>query len=44
MQRVLQAVGRLIRSEEDRGSALLIDRRFRESRYRSLFPTWWNDQ
>jgi Rad3-related DNA helicase len=41
MQRVLQAVGRLIRSEEDRGAALLIDRRFRESRYRSLFPTWW---
>lgn len=41
MQRVLQAVGRLIRSEEDRGNVLLIDRRFRESRYRSLFPVWW---
>lgn len=41
MQRVLQAVGRLIRSENDRGSALLIDRRFRESRYRMLFPAWW---
>jgi DNA excision repair protein ERCC-2 len=42
MQRVLQAVGRLIRSEQDRGTALLIDRRFREARYRSLFPSWWN--
>jgi DNA excision repair protein ERCC-2 len=41
MQRVSQAVGRLIRSEQDRGSALLIDRRFRESRYRALFPAWW---
>lgn len=41
MQRVLQAVGRLIRSEEDRGAALLIDRRFAEWRYRVLFPEWW---
>lgn len=41
MQRVLQAVGRLIRSEEDTGAALLIDYRFRESRYRTLFPKWW---
>jgi DNA excision repair protein ERCC-2 len=41
MQRVLQAVGRLIRSEEDRGAALLIDQRFNEPRYRRLFPDWW---
>ncbi len=41
MQRVLQAVGRLIRSEEDEGAALLIDQRFLESRYEELFPTWW---
>ncbi len=41
MQRVLQAVGRLIRTEEDRGSALLIDHRYHEWRYRSLFPAWW---
>jgi DNA excision repair protein ERCC-2 len=41
MQRVLQAVGRLIRSEDDQGAALLVDRRFLESRYESLFPTWW---
>ncbi|HRJ70978.1 MAG TPA: helicase C-terminal domain-containing protein [Terrimicrobiaceae bacterium] len=42
MQRVLQAIGRLIRSETDRGSALLIDHRFEEVRYRNLFPHWWN--
>ncbi len=42
MQRVLQAVGRLIRSDTDRGAALLIDHRFRESRTRVLFPRWWH--
>ena len=41
MNRVLQAVGRVIRSETDRGVVLLIDSRFNESRYRRLFPTWW---
>jgi len=41
MQRVLQAVGRLIRSEDDQGVALLVDRRFLEQRYESLFPSWW---
>jgi DNA excision repair protein ERCC-2 len=42
MQRVLQAVGRLIRSEDDQGGVLLIDRRFLEARYEALFPTWWS--
>jgi len=41
MQRVLQAVGRLIRTETDRGAALLIDRRFHETRTRLLLPAWW---
>jgi DNA excision repair protein ERCC-2 len=41
MQRVLQAVGRLIRSEDDQGAALLVDRRFLEARYEELFPSWW---
>ena len=41
MQRVLQAVGRLIRSEDDQGAALLVDQRFLEPRYESLFPSWW---
>lgn len=41
MNRVLQAVGRVIRSETDRGVVLLIDARFNEPRYRRLFPAWW---
>ncbi len=41
MNRVLQAVGRVIRSESDRGVVLLIDARFNEARYRRLFPPWW---
>ena len=41
MNRVLQAVGRVIRSETDRGVVLLIDSRFSETRYRRLFPAWW---
>lgn len=41
MNRVLQAIGRVIRSETDRGVVLLIDARFDELRYRRLFPAWW---
>jgi DNA excision repair protein ERCC-2 len=41
MNRVLQAIGRVIRSETDRGAVLLIDARFQEPRYRRLFPAWW---
>jgi DNA excision repair protein ERCC-2 len=41
MNRVLQAIGRVIRSETDRGVVLLIDTRFAETRYRRLFPAWW---
>jgi DNA excision repair protein ERCC-2 len=41
MNRVLQAVGRVIRSETDHGVVLLIDARFSEVRYRRLFPAWW---
>lgn len=41
MNRVLQAVGRVIRSEQDRGVVLLVDTRFGENRYRRLFPGWW---
>src|SRR5439155_13549171 len=33
LTRVLQAVGRVIRSERDRGAALLIDDRFSQHRY-----------
>ena len=41
MNRVLQATGRVIRSENDRGIVLLIDARFAEPRYRGLFPASW---
>jgi DNA excision repair protein ERCC-2 len=41
MNRVLQAIGRVIRSETDRGVVVLIDARFNEARYRRLFPVWW---
>jgi DNA excision repair protein ERCC-2 len=39
--RVLQAAGRVIRTETDRGAVLLIDERFAATRYRSLFPKEW---
>ncbi|MFA6109768.1 MAG: helicase C-terminal domain-containing protein [Candidatus Latescibacterota bacterium] len=41
MNRVLQAAGRVIRSDEDRGVVLLVDERFGEERYRALLPAWW---
>ncbi len=44
MNRVLQAVGRVIRSETDRGIVLLIDERFAQPRYRNLFPLTWRPQ
>jgi DNA excision repair protein ERCC-2 len=39
--RVLQATGRVIRTEADRGSIVLIDERFTQVRYRHLFPAHW---
>jgi len=41
INRVLQAAGRVIRSETDRGVVLLIDRRYSAPRYRSLLPEEW---
>jgi len=38
MNRVLQAAGRVIRSSDDRGLVLLIDRRFGQETYRRLLP------
>lgn len=42
MNKVLQAAGRVIRSESDRGVVLLIDERFAYGSYRKLFPKEWN--
>lgn len=43
MNKVLQAAGRVIRTEEDRGVILLLDDRFREPRCREIFPREWSD-
>ena len=41
MNKVLQAAGRVIRTEEDRGIILLLDERFRNKGYRDIFPREW---
>ena len=41
MSRVVQAAGRVIRDENDRGVVLLIDRRFARAEYRALLPAHW---
>jgi DNA excision repair protein ERCC-2 len=41
---VLQAAGRVIRSEQDRGVVLLIDQRYAQQRYRTLLPSHWHVQ
>ncbi|MBQ7243214.1 MAG: ATP-dependent DNA helicase [Bacilli bacterium] len=43
MNKVLQAVGRLIRSETDRGAVLLLDDRYLQEEYRSLFQRLYPD-
>lgn len=43
MNKVLQAVGRVIRTETDRGVALLIDDRFLSPSYAALMPVWWGE-
>ncbi|MFN8381823.1 MAG: ATP-dependent DNA helicase [Anaerolineales bacterium] len=41
--RVLQATGRVIRTETDRGIIVLIDDRFTHTHYRHLFPSHWRE-
>jgi Rad3-related DNA helicase len=41
MNKVLQAAGRVIRTERDKGVIILIDSRFASSRYQALFPPEW---
>ena len=41
MNRVLQAAGRVIRREDDRGIILLIDDRYGEPLYREMIPAHW---
>ncbi|OZI35112.1 ATP-dependent DNA helicase [Bordetella genomosp. 10] len=41
LRKVVQAAGRVIRSEADRGSVYLIDDRYRRKEVRRLLPAWW---
>lgn len=43
MNKVLQAAGRVIRTEEDKGIILLLDERFLDRRYLETFPREWSD-
>ena len=42
LRRVLQAAGRVIRTETDRGVVLLMDTRYRQEKYRLLMPPHWD--
>lgn len=44
MNKVLQAIGRLIRTEKDKGVILLIDDRFNTPLYSSLMPAEYSDR
>lgn len=41
LQKVVQAAGRVIRTEQDAGVVHLIDDRYRRSEVRRLLPRWW---
>jgi DNA excision repair protein ERCC-2 len=41
INRVLQAAGRVIRTQNDRGTVLLVDSRYATARYRRLLPAAW---
>lgn len=43
MNKVLQAVGRVIRTKEDRGVVLLVDERFSSWIYQQLYPQHWKN-
>ncbi|MDO4187377.1 MAG: ATP-dependent DNA helicase [Lachnospiraceae bacterium] len=43
MNKVLQAAGRVIRTEEDSGVVVLLDERFNQINYTKLFPREWKN-
>lgn len=43
MNKVMQAVGRVIRSEKDRGAVLLIDERYMSRQYQDLYRAEWKN-
>jgi len=44
LQKVVQAAGRVIRTQADRGTVFLIDDRFARADVRPLLPSWWQDR
>jgi DNA excision repair protein ERCC-2 len=44
IQKVVQAAGRVIRTQFDRGVVYLIDDRFARPEVRGLLPGWWQVQ
>lgn len=42
MNKVLQAAGRVIRTETDYGVIVLIDSRFESTKYKALYPSHWS--
>lgn len=42
VQKVVQAAGRVIRTQQDQGVVMLIDDRFADSKVRQLLPRWWS--
>ena len=44
LQKVVQAAGRVIRTEEDAGVLYLLDDRFARQEIRDLLPAWWHVQ
>lgn len=42
LQKVVQAAGRVIRTQQDQGVVMLIDDRFAEPRVQRLLPGWWS--
>ena len=43
LRKVVQAAGRVVRTESDRGVVYLIDDRFARIRQRGLLPSWWSE-
>ncbi|NLB49071.1 MAG: ATP-dependent DNA helicase, partial [Erysipelotrichia bacterium] len=43
MNRIMQSLGRVIRSETDKGAVLLIDERYLNHEYRDLFKAEWRE-
>jgi DNA excision repair protein ERCC-2 len=41
LQKVVQAAGRVIRSETDSGTVWLMDDRFAQEAVKRLLPAWW---